>query len=195
MLWFEQEVRLNAGASPADVAERLGRLVSPPFSLSELGRRKLLRGRVSAAGGVLCWPMNQYRFSSARKLEFSLLETPQGSLFQGRFRLGAALNLYAIVALSFTTLFGGWLLVQTLIHHGPLLQVAKDLGRILAGVCGVAAYVAIVVWFGKSRDGALVRVLRVALRSESGAEAVDHIFAPDQTARKSFIDDPAKPSL
>jgi hypothetical protein len=191
MLRFKPEVRLNADASPTEIASRLSGLVAPPFSFSKSLRKKLLRGRISAQGGSLRWPMTQGRFASARNLVFALVETPTGCVLQGSFRIGKQLAICSLIWISFVTLFGSWELLQLLLHRGPVREILLTVARILAAYGGAIAYVGLVVLVGRPRDCALVRVLRVALASQTAADAVDHIFAPDEGANESFVDGPS----
>jgi hypothetical protein len=189
MFEFKTPVKLYGNAPPDEIAARLATLTAAPFSFNRSDRMKPLRGRAVLQKGTLRWPLNQYRVSSARTLEFNIEEALGGSALVGEFRLWAALRIVVLTWLGCGMSFGVWTFIVQSIHHAPLRQLLHDLLPIAIGWGMASGYLWIVVRFGRQRDESLIRVLRVALASESGAANVLELLSPN-SRKSSFIDEP-----
>jgi hypothetical protein len=189
MLRFEQDVRLNCNASPADIAERLNRLVAPRYTFTRKNeRRKLLRGTVTAEGGVLRWPLNEYRLQSARNLHFRLEEATVGSTVIGSFQLWKPLRLIVLAWLALGLAVWGWTCLRVIFTHAGLSAVGKDVGFMLLGTCMATGDLGFGVYLGKTRDATLVRLLRVSLASEMGADVATYLLTPPARTPSEFLD-------
>ena len=190
MLRFETDVRLNANATAAEIASRLGPLVAAPRSFARQERRKPLRGRVSASGGVLRWPLNQYRFTSPRNLHFELAPANGGTVLGGKFTLWQPLRLVVLAWLTCALAVWSWTLIRDLADRVPASRLRNDLLFIALPICMASGDLWVAVQVGKGRDADLIRVLRVVLASETGATVVAELLARPE-ARDSFVDPPS----
>ncbi len=189
MLRFEADVRINANATPAEIASRLEPLVAQPRSLARPERRKPLRGRVSATGGVLRWPLNQYRFTSPRNLRFELAPANGGTVLRGKFTLWQPLRLVVLAWLTYALAVRSWTLIRDLAHRAPASMLRNDLLFIAVPICMASGYLWVAVHVGKGRDADLIRVLRVVLASETGSTVVAELLTRP-ASRESFGDPP-----
>ncbi len=190
MLRFEREVRLNGNASPAEVATRLSRLVAPQCSFSSNQRGKPLRGHVSNMGGVVRWPLVEYRISSPRSLEFHLERAPHGCILAGRFLVWRAMQVVVVGWLACGLAVWSFTLLRDLFQHSVSHNILLDFGAILLCLGIAIGYLSLFVWLGRNRDADLVRSLRIVLGSEEGAFIAEQIFSRTTSVQPSFIDDP-----
>jgi hypothetical protein len=188
MLKFETDVRLNANANPAEISARLGDLVAAPYSFAKNERRKALRGRVSPQSGFLRWPLNESRTSSPRYLKFTFIDSEGGAVLVGKFVIWQPLRVAVLAWLACGLTFWTWTLINELIHHAGFSAVGKDLLIIAVGCCMAFGYLGGIVFLGRKRNGDLIRVLRIVLASEVGAEIVTALLTQNSNNGMSFVD-------
>ena len=174
---FTKDVFIDGPSGCTEFLANLAEITAPPFSFEAKERRKPLRGKLTQGGGVIRWPLGEYRRTSTRKLHFNVRETANGTELRGQFQLYPA---YKVIVLGWLGLGSLWwlssILYVGLSYHrwGPI--VGQGVTSLI--VCSLMAYG--YTWFctcfGSRRERDLENVLRNMLLGTREAKVVKDLL-------------------
>lgn len=175
---FSTSVEMEGGLSPEEAESHLARLVAPPFSTAKAERRKPLRGSLGTSPQSVRWPLNEYRFVSARTLHFTIVPLGSGSRLVGEFRVWTAYRVIVMIWLYAGIAFNVVGMFMTPSHvPRHFSDIRMGVLATLVGFAMAYGYTGIMLAVGRGRDKDLVRLLQVTLNSAEQAEAARFLLS------------------